>query len=145
MNSITIKNQTIKRFLKLIALSVCLFLGQTMFAQTEASTVAQGELSFENDTIDYGTIAHNADGNRTFKFENTGNAPIVISKVKTSCGCTVPTYPKTAVLPGETGEIKVHYATNRVGVFSKTLTVFSNATEGNKALKIKGEVLKEAQ
>jgi len=145
MNSITFKNKTAKSILNLAALSICLFLGHIMFAQTDTATEAQGELSFENETIDYGVIAHNADGERTFKFENTGNAPIVISKVKTSCGCTVPTYPKQAILPGEKGEIKVHYATNRVGVFSKTLTVMSNAAEGNKALKIKGEVLKEVQ
>ena len=113
-------------------------------AQTETADAetATGVLSFESETIDYGTIQQNADGVRIFTFTNTGEAPIVISKVKTSCGCTVPTYPKTAILPGETSEISVKYATNRVGVFKKTITVMSNASEANKILRIKGNVLK---
>jgi len=145
MNSITIKNRTAMSFLNLAALSVCLFIGSIMFAQTDTTSKALGELSFESDVIDYGTIPHNANGERVFKFKNTGKAPLVISKVKASCGCTVPTYPKTAILPGKTGEITVKYATNRVGAFSKTLTVTSNAKESSKILKIKGEVLKEVQ
>tara|TARA_R110000751_G_scaffold287868_1_gene392760 strand:+ start:300 stop:650 length:351 start_codon:yes stop_codon:yes gene_type:complete len=109
------------------------------FAQNETS----GVLTFENTTIDYGTIQQNADGVRVFTFKNTGDAPIVISNVKTSCGCTVPTYPKQAVLPGTSAEISIKYATNRLGKFSKSITVMSNATEGNKILRIKGEVLKD--
>ena len=91
--------------------------------------------------IDYGTINQNADGVRAFKFKNVGKAPIVISQVKGSCGCTVPTKPEGAVLPGETAEIGVRYATDRVGAFSKTVTVTSNASEGSKVLIIKGKVL----
>jgi len=123
---------------------VCLFMTGIMMAQTETAVAetATGVLSFESETIDYGTIQQNADGVRIFTFTNTGEAPIVISKVKTSCGCTVPTYPKTAILPGETSEISVKYATNRVGVFKKTITVMSNASEANKILRIKGNVLK---
>ena len=100
-----------------------------------------GVLTFETEEIDYGTIKQHANGDRTFMFTNTGRAPIVISNVKTSCGCTVPSYAKTPIMPGETSEIKVHYATNRVGAFKKTITVISNAVEGAKTLRIKGEVL----
>ena len=98
-------------------------------------------ITFETDVIDYGDVAHGSDGTREFKFTNTGKSPIVITNVKTSCGCTVPSYAKTPILPGETSEIKVKYATNRIGVFKKTITVMSNASESNKILKIKGEVL----
>ena len=100
-----------------------------------------GVLSFETDEIDYGTIQQNADGVRTFKFTNTGSSPIVITQVKTSCGCTSPTYSKEPVLAGATGEIQVKYATNRIGKFTKTITIMSNASEPNKILRIKGEVL----
>ena len=97
---------------------------------------------FENDVIDYGKIAQNADGVRVFKFKNTGKAPLVISRIQSRCGCTVPKKPEDPIMPGKTGEIEVKYATNRVGGFSKTITVYSNATEPTKRLRIKGIVLK---
>lgn len=110
-------------------------------AQEAGSKANSGVLSFETEEIDYGTVAYNADGVRTFKFTNTGKEPIVITQVKTSCGCTSPTYSKEPVMAGQTGEIQVKYATNRVGKFTKTITVISNASEPNKVIKIKGEVL----
>ena len=104
-----------------------------------------GVFEFETETIDYGTIEQNTDGNRIFTFKNVGNAPIIISKVKASCGCTVPTKPNQPIMPGETGEISVKYATNRLGAFSKTITVSSNANEVKKMIRVKGKVVKPAQ
>ncbi len=98
---------------------------------------------FENEVIDYGEIAANSDGNRVFKFKNVGKSPLIISSVKGSCGCTVPTKPEEPIMPGDTGEIKVKYATNRVGPFSKTVTITSNAYEPTMVLKIKGRVLEK--
>lgn len=111
----------------------------SLFAQAADSN--KGVFEFETETLDYGTIAHKSDGVRAFKFKNTGSAPIVITKVKGSCGCTVPTKPKGPIMPGETAEIGVKYATDRVGAFTKTITVTSNASEGTKVIKIKGKVL----
>lgn len=122
-------------------LITCLFVYAANFSQEISTDANAGILSFKTNEIDYGKIQQNADGERTFTFTNTGKSPIVISKVNTSCGCTVPAYSKTPVLPGETSEIKVKYATNRIGAFSKTITVISNASESNKILRIKGEVL----
>jgi len=101
-----------------------------------------GVFEFETELVDYGTIAHNADGKRVFKFKNVGKSPIIISKAKGSCGCTVPTVPKKPIMPGETAEIGVKYATNRVGAFSKSITLYSNASEKTKTIRIKGKVLK---
>jgi len=98
-------------------------------------------MKFEQDTIDYGTIPHNADGNREFKFTNVGKEPLIIKDARGSCGCTVPTAPKEPVQPGQSNEIKVHYATNRVGMFIKTVTLTSNANPPTKVLVIKGNVL----
>ena len=97
---------------------------------------------FESETIDYGTIAHNAEPNRQFVFTNNGNKPLIISNTQGSCGCTVPTTPKEPIAPGAKGIIGVKYATDRVGPFTKTVTVTSNA-EGmpSKILTIKGTVL----
>ncbi len=98
-------------------------------------------MSFETEVIDYGTILQNADGKKIFTFTNTGNAPLLITKVKTSCGCTVPSYSKAPILPGDKGQLEIHYNTRKVGAFVKTVTVVSNAQEGNKILKIKGNVV----
>ena len=98
---------------------------------------------FETEVIDYGEIAANSDGNRIFKFKNVGKSPLIINSVKGSCGCTVPTKPEAPIMPGETGEIKVKYATNRIGPFSKTVTINSNAYEETKVLRIKGRVLEQ--
>lgn len=98
---------------------------------------------FVEEVIDYGKIAHNADGNRIFKFKNTGKSPLVINRVKSSCGCTVPSKPKDPIMPGKEGEIKVKYATNRIGGFNKIITIYSNASEPVKRIRIKGIVLKD--
>ncbi|MES2545984.1 MAG: DUF1573 domain-containing protein [Bacteroidota bacterium] len=97
---------------------------------------------FENETIDYGTIAHNSEPNRQFVFTNNGNKPLIITATAGSCGCTVPTKPEGEIAPGAKGVIGVKYATDRVGPFEKTVTVTSNA-EGmpTKVIRIKGTVL----
>jgi len=123
-----------------------LFIG-IIAIQTKAQEVNPDSIvpifEFEEDVIDYGDIAYNSDGNRVFKFTNIGKTPLIISQVKGSCGCTVPTKPEKPIMPGELGEIKVKYATNRVGPFSKTVTITSNASEQTKVLRIKGRVLKD--
>jgi hypothetical protein len=100
---------------------------------------------FENETIDYGTIPHNADGKREFVFTNNGNKPLVIESTQGSCGCTVPTTPKEPIAPGAKGVIGVKYATDRVGPFTKTVTIKSNATgQDTKVVTIKGTILPDA-
>lgn len=134
-------NLSLTKGLAFKVLAMAAFLASTLsFAQQNEKS---SEFSFESNEIDYGTIDQYANGERTFKFTNTGDAPLIISKVKTSCGCTVPTYPKEPVMPGEKAEIKVKYATNRLGAFSKTITITSNAKGGAKILKIKGNILKK--
>ncbi|RIA10595.1 uncharacterized protein DUF1573 [Flavobacteriaceae bacterium MAR_2010_72] len=122
---------------------ICLFMSSISFAQNAKATEKAGVLSFETEEIDYGTINQNDNGVKTFKFTNTGAAPIVITHVKTSCGCTVPTYSKTPILAGETGEIEIKYDTNRIGAFTKTITIVSNASEPSKIIKIKGNIHKK--
>ncbi|MFC2109488.1 DUF1573 domain-containing protein [Bacteroidota bacterium] len=137
--------------MKKIILSISiLFIAVSSFAQTVKPTedfdANAPVFKFVNEVIDYGKIAQNADGNREFVFKNIGKSPLVISNAKGSCGCTVPTYDKNKpIMPGETGVIKVKYATNRIGRFSKTVTITSNATEKNKVVRIRGEVLAPEQ
>ena len=99
------------------------------------------KMEFKSETIDYGEIKKGSDGLRVFEFTNTGNAPLVIEDVKSSCGCTVPKKPEEPIMPGEKGEIEVKYDTKRPGPIRKTVTVYSNADVPVKALKIKGTVI----
>jgi Protein of unknown function (DUF1573) len=97
-----------------------------------------------DNTVDYGTIYRDTDsGLRTFEFKNTGDAPLIITNVQSTCGCTVPSKPTEPIMPGKTGKIDVKYNMSP-GPIRKTITVESNATNvegGRIALKIKGEVL----
>ncbi len=95
-------------------------------------------------SIDYKDIKKGSDGKRVFMFTNTGDKPLIISKVETSCGCTTPEYSKVPVLPGKEGKIVVKYDTHRIGAFQKSITVYSNAVDNErKVLKIRGNVLGE--
>lgn len=116
-----------------------LFIGLISFSINAQDKVAK--IKFKTDTVDYGTIEKGADGLRIFEFTNTGDAPLIVSKVTSSCGCTVPKWSQDPILPGKTGEIQVKYDTNRVNPIRKTITVISNADTPTVALKIKGEVI----
>ena len=105
------------------------------------STSAQ-EFKFEKETIDYGKISKGSNGERVFIFTNTGTQPLIKKNIQSSCGCTVPKKPEKPIMPGEKGEIKVSYDTKRVGGFSKAITIFSNAKNVRKVIKIKGIVNK---
>lgn len=115
-----------------------LFVGLfTVALQAQEKTA---KIKFKSETIDYGTIEKGADGVRVFEFTNTGTAPLVITRVYSSCGCTIPKKPDAPILPGENGVIEVKYDTKRVGPIRKTITVYSNADEPTKAIKIKGKI-----
>jgi len=121
-------------------LMTILCIGLISFSINAQEKVAK--IEFKADVIDYGTIEKGADGVRVFEFTNTGEAPLIITKVKSSCGCTIPSWPKEPILPGKTGKIEVKYDTNRVMPIRKTITVTSNATGSpTVALKIKGLVV----
>lgn len=99
------------------------------------------EMKFNEEVHDYGTINQGADGAFFFKFKNTGKEPLIINNARGSCGCTVPEWPKEPIKPGGEGQIKVTYDTKRVGAFTKTVTISSNAKESEKTLTIKGNIL----
>lgn len=133
MFTITLKENKMKQLITILFLG---FFGFSVMAQDKVA-----KIEFKTAEIDYGTIEKGADGLRVFEFKNTGNAPLIISNVKSSCGCTVPKWPRTAILPGDSSEIQVKYDTNRVSPIRKTITVTSNADTPTVALKIKGEVI----
>ncbi len=102
-------------------------------------------MTFEETEIDYGLIEQGSDPYRYFHFTNTGDAPLIISNARGSCGCTVPTWPKEPIMPGESAEIKVRYDTKRLGKFTKTVTLTTNEANNRHVLRIKGEVKKKEE
>lgn len=116
----------------------------TLFSNISFSQSAKIEFSAKENTIDYGKVTKATDsGIRVFEFTNTGDAPLIITNVLSTCGCTVPTKPDAPILPGKKGKIEVKYNMT-TGPIRKTITVESNATNyegGRIALKIKGEVV----
>lgn len=98
------------------------------------------EFKFDKETINYGKIDKGSNGERVFIFTNIGDQPLIIKNIHSSCACTIPKKPVKPIMPGEKGEIKVSYDTKRVGGFSKTITIISNAKTARKVIKIKGYI-----
>ncbi len=126
-----------RKFLGIVAMTL---VGAASYAQTGPKI----EFKAENNTIDYGTVVKGVDsGVRTFEFTNTGDEPLVITNVRSSCGCTVPSKPEAPIMPGKSDKIEVKYNMG-LGPISKTITVESNATNitnGTVQLYIKGKVV----
>lgn len=99
------------------------------------------KFQFDSEVIDYGEIPKGSDGVRVFEFTNIGNAPLIIEDVSSSCSCTIPSWTKSPIAPGESGRIEVQYDTEVVGPIRRTISIYSNADEPTKAIKIKGKVL----
>jgi hypothetical protein len=97
-------------------------------------------ITFEEKEFDFGTIEQGTKVEHVFKFTNTGDAPLVIVNAKSSCGCTVPTYPKTPVAPGETAELLVKYNGSGKNQVSKNVTITANTETGKEVIKIKAFV-----
>jgi hypothetical protein len=114
------------------------------FAQNQdVAEKANGpEITFKKDLHDYGQILVNSDGSCTFEFTNTGNEPLILSQPRSSCGCTVPSWPRQPILPGETDKITVTYNTSKPGPINRTVTIMSNASKNKSVvLRIKGTVV----
>ncbi|MBN2215622.1 MAG: DUF1573 domain-containing protein [Bacteroidales bacterium] len=99
------------------------------------------KIEFTYTEYDYGTVTQGGDGTSEFVFRNTGNEPLILSNVRSTCGCTVPSWPKEPVKPGETAKITVVYSTNRIGPINKSVIVSTNADSQPVVLKIKGNVV----
>ncbi len=103
-------------------------------------TYSQAVMTFEKTSHDFGAIQYNGDGTYVFEYTNTGNMPLIILDVASSCGCTTPIYTKEPLKAGEKGLITVKYDTTREGTFSKSITIKSTAANSPIELKISGKV-----
>ena len=114
----------------------------TVKASDDAENQSGAEITFKETSHDFGNIPFKGNGSYEFVFVNTGTEPLILTQPKSSCGCTVPEWPRQPILPGESNVIKVTYKnTDRPGNFNKYVTVFSNAAVNKEVkLHIKGTV-----
>ena len=114
---------------------------EVVFSDTE---VSGPRISFEKTAHNFGDIESGDRVEYTFEFENTGTKDLLISDVKTTCGCTVPQWPKEAVAPGTKEKIKVVFnSRGKIGVQHKVITIVSNAVNNPSRLKIISNVNKK--
>ena len=121
---------------KLLSIGILAMFTTLVYAQSP-------QIEFKEKSFDFGKIKEE-DGavSCTFEFTNTGVAPLIISGVTASCGCTTPDWTKEPIPAGATGFVKASYnPKGRPGVFKKSITVRSNATDGTVVLTISGEVI----
>lgn len=109
-------------------------------AERDSQAVVYPEISFDKTEHDFGTIDQGTAVEHTFTFTNTGNAPLVITNATSSCGCTVPTWTKEPIAPGESGEMLVKFNGSGQNQVTKTVTVTANTESGKEQLRIKAFV-----
>ncbi|MFH1005137.1 MAG: DUF1573 domain-containing protein [Bacteroidota bacterium] len=136
--------------MKKIIITSGFFLYGWLFASAQQSTLSPSpasppnpnapEITFNEISHDFGILQKGDECSYEFKFSNIGKEPLIISNCQASCGCTTPTCPKEPIAAGGTSVIKVKYDSNRIGVFSKTITITSNAKNSPGTLAIKGNI-----
>ena len=107
-----------------------------MAASRDENATVFPVLEFEETAYDFGNIPRGNEVEHVFTFKNTGKAPLVIVDATSTCGCTVPSYPKEPIQPGETGELLVNYNGSGLNAVTKVVTVKSNTEKGSETVKI---------
>jgi len=129
-----------KKALLIVSITVlCLSIGCSQVARSENSS-GSGSIQFETLEHDFGAIPQGGDGTFEFVFKNTGEQPLLLNNVRSSCGCTVPEWPKEPIGKGEKASIKVSYNTRITGSFTKSIAVYTNTGDKPVTLVIKGNV-----
>jgi len=144
------RTKSIYVFTSVIALLFCLTSckGQGEKKETSGVSVAttvspdtnakRPVMSFEKKEHDFGTIVAGTPQETVFEFTNTGDAPLIISNARSSCGCTVPDYPQnTPIAPGDKGELVVKFNGAGANLVTKTITLTTNTAAGTEMLRIK--------
>ncbi|HOS84449.1 MAG TPA: DUF1573 domain-containing protein [Bacteroidales bacterium] len=133
-----------KHFLHIPLLILCMFASHVFSQSFSDATVKKQTkgpyIEFTKTTHSFGTITFGEPASYNFEFTNTGTEPLIITNVRSTCGCTVPQWNTQAIAPGASESITVSYDTKRSGGFSKGITVYTNAVNKEIILIIEGEV-----
>ncbi len=134
--------------MKVIAILAVSLISLGTFAQTttdkpakEVKTEAKSPVTFKTLKIERAEIPYDSKEPFIFEFKNNGKTPLIITNVQTSCGCTAAEKPTEPIAKGKSSKIVVNYDTKRVGQFTKTITVTTNASTEPIILTITGKVL----
>ena len=134
--------------MKVIAYLFLLGVSVVSFAQEVASKqlLTGAKILFAERSFDFGVISHGDKVEHDFEFENVGTEPLILTDVRTTCGCTAPEWPREPVMPGKKAHVKVVFnSTGKSGVINKTITVLSNAVNGPARVKIETNVQNPSQ
>jgi hypothetical protein len=104
------------------------------------SVTGDAGIVFDTIVYDFGVVPYGSKAETEFVFTNSGAAPLLVSRVKSTCGCTIPEWSRQPVKPGKRGSVRVSYDTHRIGAFNKSIYVYSNAKNGVQRLMISGKV-----
>lgn len=129
-----------KRIFFIVTMTVFIISFQNLIGQNnivDSSPV----MTFQKTIHDFGTLNKGQDAFFDFVFTNSGKEPLILSKPRSSCGCTVPEWPQEPIMPGQSNKIRITYNTNIVGPFNKQVTVISNANNSPIVLQVKGNVI----
>jgi hypothetical protein len=132
-----------KRLFLIIPIVLIIIASGCKQTQTPENTTEEKkptEIEFKKTEHDFGSVNFAGNAECEFIFKNTGKNPLVLSNVSSSCGCTVPEWPREPISPGDTSSIKVKYNTRRTGEFKKSITIYSNTSTSPLKLFIKGVV-----
>lgn len=129
--------------MKVIPILFVLFIGFGVYAQSEETTTATGaKITFEESVFEFGEITQGDRVEHTFNYTNTGTVPLIISNVKTTCGCTAPDWSREALAPGESQVMTIKFnSAGKMGMQNKVITISSNAVNNPERIKITANVL----
>jgi hypothetical protein len=133
-----------KRLFTLLLISVLISGNFQIFAQQakDSDSTSFAQITFEVTDHSFGEVTQGEKVEHIFKFKNTGNFPLILQNVLTTCGCTVPEWPKEPIAPAEEGILRVIFdSTAKIGRQNKVITIRSNSKSGDYRLRISAMVL----
>ena len=124
-------------------LATMLLAGLAFFASAQEEEPMTGpKIVFAEKSYNFGDISQGEKVEHIFEFENAGNEPLILSDVRTTCGCTAPEWPREPVAPGKKAKVKVVFnSAGKMSMQNKVITVMSNAVNNPERVKIVANVL----
>ncbi len=136
-----------KNYMRVLASLFILCVGFGVVAQTTGAEEVQNgpRITFTESAHNFGDITQGDRVTHVFKYENTGNEPLIRSDVRTTCGCTATNWDREPLAPGATAEITVNFnSRGKMGMQNKVVTILSNAINSTERVKITTNVLAPA-
>lgn len=131
---------------RILIIFISIYVTSSLSGQTKPLSTTDAnapKIVFSKTSHDFGELALYAPAFCEFKFYNKGRSPLILSDISATCGCTVPSWPKKPIMPGDSDIIVINYLPDETGIIHKNVTVFSNATKMPVTLELNGKVIKK--